>query len=458
MKKNLVRSFLIFIIIIEVVIAPQSLRANYYIRTTLSHDIAQGSPLYPAKLLLSHIECSDASKVEVDFAVNHLLSGVSNYGTVHYVLNSVTYDANFEKRTGDTAHYFDYLTGIAGKYSVTSAYVEIDGNRIELYNPQEVNCSVPVLTPTPKLTYTPTPTATPTPMPTLKPTPTSTPMPNCVLNISKKVDKISANIGEILTYTLTFYNIGNTDCTGQGVKVKDIVDNNLTFVSETHSANVVPGYNGDDLYNSFTRALLWNAGTLSPEETGWVSWKAIANIPEGCGDFNILNTGRITSFEYSNFSNWVNSNEVKTTFTQTCPIPIPIPTPTPTLFPTPTLTLTPTPTPTLAPTPASSPTPLPTLSPTPLPPITFIGGGCSGNSCGVSIVISGPRISITKISNPAYLPIPGGLTTYDYQVYNPGSGYVTSVVLTDDKCSPVNYLGGDSNSDARLDRGGNLEI
>jgi len=51
------------------------------------------------------------------------------------------------------------------------------------------------------------------------------------------------------------------------------------------------------------------------------------------------------------------------------------------------------------------------------------------------------------------LPIGGGLVTYDYQVYNPGSSYLTDVTLIDDKCSPVIFKGGDTNNDAKLDRG-----
>lgn len=187
---------------------------------------------YPAKLLLSHIECVGESKIEVHFVANQLPSIVDDYGTVHYTLNSINYDAFFDKRTGDTAHYFDYLAGDIGEYNVTAAWVEIDGNRVELNNPQSI---------------------------------------------------------EVI-----------------------------------------------------------------------------------------------------------------------CVTPTPTPTPTPT--------------------------------------------GCTGN-CGVILIVTEPRITVVKNANPPVLPPIGGSVVYGYQVYNPGSGFLTDVVLTDDKCSPVKYTGGDLNNDRKLDRG-----
>jgi len=119
-------------------------------------------------------------------------------------------------------------------------------------------------------------------------------------------------------------------------------------------------------------------------------------------------------------------------------------------------TPTPTPTPTISPTPmpASTPTPTPTVSPapTPTPIITIGGGGCAG-SCGSAFIASGPRISVTKNSTPYVLPIGGGIVIYGYQVFNPGSGFLTDVVLADDKCNPVVFTGGDLNNDAKLDNG-----
>lgn len=112
--------------------------------------------------------------------------------------------------------------------------------------------------------------------------------------------------------------------------------------------------------------------------------------------------------------------------------------------PTPTPTPTSNPTPTPTPTPITTPTPTP--APTPTPPIT-----CS--SCGSVIILNEPRIAVTKIANPTVVSTAGSLVTYSYEVYNPGSSFLTNIVLLDDKCSPVNFIVGDLNNDAKLDRG-----
>lgn len=221
----------------------------------------------------------------------------------------------------------------AGQAIISAVNDSVQGKIFVTVNPAMPAPNVtlkPEISPTPMLTSTSVPVSTPTPLPTSSPvltpiatkTPIITPTPllKCMLNIEKEVDKISANIGDTLTYTLNFSNSGNADCTGGGVKIKDIVSDNIYFANETHSANVASGYGGDLIYNSTSRTLLWNASTLSPQESGWVSWKAVINNPEGCGSFNIYNIGSITSWEYSGFDTWVKSNEVKTTFSKTCPI------------------------------------------------------------------------------------------------------------------------------------------
>ncbi len=231
------------------------------------------------------------------------------------------------------------------------------------------------------------PIVTPTPKPT--PTPIPTPVPKCILNITKQVNKTSAGVGDTLTYTLKFSNSGNSDCTG-GVKIKDIVDNKLTFISETHTNNVETGYGDDPVYNDSNRTLLWNANTLTPGESGSVSWKATINNPENCGSFNIPNAGSITSKEYSNLTKWVNSNTVGTSFKKVCPTPTPTP-------------------------------------------------------------VFKPSINLTKTANPTTLPAGGGQVVYTYRVTNPGNVSLSNITLTDDKCSAVNYTGGDSNNNSLLE-------
>jgi uncharacterized repeat protein (TIGR01451 family) len=302
----------------------------------------------------------------------------------------------------------------------------------------------------------------------------------CVLNISKQVDKSDIQPGGTLTYTLNFSNSGTADCTGGGVKVKDIVDSMLTFLSETHSGNVSPGYGGGSAYSNSTRTISWNAGTLNPGETGTVSWKARVNSPEGCGSFDIPNIGSVTSKEYSNFGEWVNSNIVHTNMTVFCstpaptpiftPIPTPVPTatPMPTSTPTPSPLQTPTPTPSFSPFPTPTPSVSPSLSPSPTPssspvpspsptsapsptpvPTTasFLSPGPSGQ--GATPVIA--YISLKKTPSVPILPLGGGAVSYAYLVGNLGTFPLENITLIDDKCGPVDFASGDANGDNKLD-------
>ncbi len=249
---------------------------------------------------------------------------------------------------------------------------------------------VPTGTPTPIPTETPTPTRTPViPTPTPTATPTATPpfLGQCLLQIQKTVDKTQACDSDELTYTINFSNVGTTNCTGEGVKVVDIVNQKLTFINESHSSNVSPGYLNIPLYSPSTRMLIWNAGTLTPGQSGWITWTGKINtinllaenesnfstIKPTCVQPNIIsNTAKITSKEYSNFSVWVYSNTVNT-IVNNCSNPTPTPTATPTHPPTPTATptnpptptATPTTTPTHPPTPTATPTATPTHPPTP---------------------------------------------------------------------------------------------
>ena len=148
-----------------------------------------------------------------------------------------------------------------------------------------------------------------------------TPPGECKMEITKAVDKTTASIGDTLTYTINFKNIGTADCTGGGVKLKDIVDQQLQFLSETHSANVDGGYGANPVYQSSSRTLWWNAHELTPGETGFVTWKGKVTAPVSCGSFTVENKASITSFEYNNFSTWMDSNKVVTAVSNDCPSP-----------------------------------------------------------------------------------------------------------------------------------------
>lgn len=141
------------------------------------------------------------------------------------------------------------------------------------------------------------------------------PTPVCELEIVKSHDKETANPGDTISYRLDFENVGTGNCTGGGVKVKDVLDGLLTYVadSEQHSANVSFGYGGTPGHVNGT--LLWNADTLTPGESGWVSFEAAIDELEPCTDIRIPNQGMIWSKE----TGWIMSNTVWTTVTAHCP-------------------------------------------------------------------------------------------------------------------------------------------
>lgn len=91
--------------------------------------------------------------------------------------------------------------------------------------------------------------------------------------------------------------------------------------------------------------------------------------------------------------------------------------------------------------------------------VTAMGwaNGISATDIASATVIVGmpvvpPLINVTKVPSPLTLLSGGGMVTYTNKVTNPGTEPLTTVRLSDDKCSPVRYISGDTNGDARLDR------
>ena len=62
-----------------------------------------------------------------------------------------------------------------------------------------------------------------------------------------------------------------------------------------------------------------------------------------------------------------------------------------------------------------------------------------------------PLIHITKVPDPLTLRTGGGMVTYTKKITNPGTVALSNVRVSDDKCSPINYISGDTNGDAKLD-------
>lgn len=69
---------------------------------------------------------------------------------------------------------------------------------------------------------------------------------------------------------------------------------------------------------------------------------------------------------------------------------------------------------------------------------------------GVPIVVP-PLIHVTKVPSPLTLLAGGGMVTYTETITNPGTVALSNVRLTDDTCSPMQFISGDSNGDSRLD-------
>lgn len=146
----------------------------------------------------------------------------------------------------------------------------------------------------------------------------------CELTLDKYVDKTTAKPGDELIYKITIKNTGTADCTGGGVKIMDIHDPNLIFVSETHSDNIISGYNvNNPIYKAETRTLSWNGTVLNPGEVGYVEWKGKVKDMACDTNIKIKNTAKATAKELNNFSTWAFSNTVETNVSKNCEIPVP---------------------------------------------------------------------------------------------------------------------------------------
>jgi uncharacterized repeat protein (TIGR01451 family) len=59
------------------------------------------------------------------------------------------------------------------------------------------------------------------------------------------------------------------------------------------------------------------------------------------------------------------------------------------------------------------------------------------------------EIDLTKTADPVLVP-EGGSTTFTFTVTNPGTVPLTDITVTDDTCSPLTFVGGDTNGDGAL--------
>ncbi len=142
---------------------------------------------------------------------------------------------------------------------------------------------------------------------------------DCRLEVLKTVDKSSANVGDTLIYNITVKNTGTTDCTGSGVKIEDVVNSNLTYLTSSVSSNFRLGYEGIPVYTMSDRTLHFNGLVLSPNESGTITWTGRITAPSTCGDFQVPNQAKATALELNNFGTWAFSQTVLTAVNNDCP-------------------------------------------------------------------------------------------------------------------------------------------
>ena len=77
-------------------------------------------------------------------------------------------------------------------------------------------------------------------------------------------------------------------------------------------------------------------------------------------------------------------------------------------------------------------------------------GNSASDEDTATVKVVDPAIAIDKSASPKSAS-PGDTVVYTYLVTNPGDAELTAVTVTDDKCSPVEFIEGDTDGDAALD-------
>jgi uncharacterized repeat protein (TIGR01451 family) len=149
------------------------------------------------------------------------------------------------------------------------------------------------------------------------------PETQCVLEITKKALDLNVKAGENIRYEIEFKNSGTANCTGGGVKIKDVLDANLIYVKFESTSNILPGAEGGstEAYNPTTHTLSWYVPVLEPGKAGKIDIWTKAKAPAVCGVYEVPNRAQITSLEYG--FEPIYSNIVKTNVTDPCPPPPP---------------------------------------------------------------------------------------------------------------------------------------
>jgi uncharacterized repeat protein (TIGR01451 family) len=92
---------------------------------------------------------------------------------------------------------------------------------------------------------------------------------------------------------------------------------------------------------------------------------------------------------------------------------------------------------------------------TQLPQLVGLDGISTTDIASATVIVGAstvpPLIHVTKIPSPLALLNGGGNVNYTETITNPGTVALNNVSLSDDKCSPMKYVSGDTNGNSKLD-------
>lgn len=153
----------------------------------------------------------------------------------------------------------------------------------------------------------------------------SVPEEGCNLELTKSVCQTSAHPGDIITFTLTYENTGDSECTGGGVKIEDVLDENLLYegdydvelLDDNDSEGIYYGWQEIPGFNETTNTLTWNAHVVSPGEKGIITIEVKVLEKEECGNYEIENFFRT----WSDQEGWEESNRVNISVEDECYTP-----------------------------------------------------------------------------------------------------------------------------------------
>jgi hypothetical protein len=91
---------------------------------------------------------------------------------------------------------------------------------------------------------------------------------------------------------------------------------------------------------------------------------------------------------------------------------------------------------------------VPAPAPVPAPVSVSSSGASYSNSY---FLYPKPTIKIVKIPTPLSLPEGPNVVVYDYYVSNTGTVPMSNIMITDNKCTSIYFVSGDSNGDTKLD-------